>query len=450
MAHAASGIGLQNPAFFVGRAELLDWVNGLLNLKLTKVEQVRVCGSPTRRACAFLGSPSVLPAPGSRDRGPARPSPAHPSPPSEYRHLARRRLTAAPLTPRPPLPSPPSPPPTPPSLLRAQVASGAVHCQILDACHPGVVNMSKVNFDAKSEYDMVNNYKQLQTVFDKLKISRNIEVSKLVKARPLDNLEFLQWMKYYYDVATGGIAPADYDGEERRALAKGGSRVAAHKPAKPAERAPARAAGPSRPKAPASSASAPAPAAASRAASGSRAREDAEKIKALTEANEELKLAVERVEQEREFYFEKLQDVEFLCQRQDFAANPMTKIVEKILYFTEGKPDVDAIVAECEAERAAAASDARAAPVEDVDEDASTEDASTPTVAEAAAVAAALAGVTMEEEEDDAAEKSKRAEEAAEERDFGGVAPMSVGGGAKTAADGAEAREPLAPQPTNV
>ena len=100
-----------------------------------------------------------------------------------------------------------------------------MHCQILDACHPGVVNMSKVNFDAKNEYDMVNNYKQLQIVFDKLKISRNIEVGKLVKARPLDNLEFLQWMKHYYDTATGGVRPADYDGDVRRQQSKGASAV---------------------------------------------------------------------------------------------------------------------------------------------------------------------------------------------------------------------------------
>ena len=28
-------------------------------------------------------------------------------------------------------------------------------------------------------------------------------------------------MKYYYDTATGGVPPADYDGEERRANCKG-------------------------------------------------------------------------------------------------------------------------------------------------------------------------------------------------------------------------------------
>ena len=74
------------------------------------------------------------------------------------------------------------------------------------------------------------------------------------------------------------------------------------------------------------------------------------KMDALAKEVESLKLAVERTEQEREFYFEKLQDVEFLCQRPEFIGQHLTKVVEKVLYFTEGKPDVDAIIAECAAE----------------------------------------------------------------------------------------------------
>ena len=307
MAHAASGIGLQNPAFFVGRAELLEWVNGLLSLKLTKVEQVRALplhASGHRRA-RFRNSPR-----------------RHP-------HLPAR----SPLS---------------------QVASGAVHCQILDACHPGVVNMSKVNFDAKSEYDMVNNYKQLQAVFDKLKISRNIEVSKLVKGRPLDNLEFLQWMKYYYDTATGGVPPTDYDGEERRANCKGAAAMkrstggASSARASASRTAPASRAAPSVAARRTTAATAPTTSAPTSATTNA-------KLAALQAENTELKLAVERTEQEREFYFEKLQDVEFLCQRAEFANNTLTKVVEKILYFTEGKPDIEAIIAECEAECRAAA-----------------------------------------------------------------------------------------------
>ena len=184
---------------------------------------------------------------------------------------------------------------------------------------------------------MVNNYKQLQIVFDKLKISRNIEVGKLVKARPLDNLEFLQWMKHYYDTATAASGPRTTTGtcagsraraareseESVMARTRRGARTRARRRRR-APRDPTPIARRRRRRRATFAAAVPPP--------------RPLKIKALGAANAELKLAVERTEQEREFYFEKLQDIEFLCQRPEFADTALARVVEKILYFTEGKP----------------------------------------------------------------------------------------------------------------
>mmetsp|Transcript_81232 Transcript_81232/g.161134 ORF Transcript_81232/g.161134 Transcript_81232/m.161134 type:complete len:304 (-) Transcript_81232:72-983(-) len=127
MGRTASTVGMMEGAFFVSRSDLLQWINQLLEVHLTKVEQC---------------------------------------------------------------------------------ASGAIYCQILDACHPGTVAMRKVNWMAKSDHEFIPNYKVLQAAFDKNVIERNIDVDKLIRAKYQDNLEFLQWMKCYWE--RQGVA-ADYD-----------------------------------------------------------------------------------------------------------------------------------------------------------------------------------------------------------------------------------------------
>ena len=65
---------------------------------------------------------------------------------------------------------------------------------------------------AKHEYEYVENYKVLQAAFDRNGIKRHIDVGKLVKCRYLDNLEFCQWLKAYFE--------KNYNGEEYDALGR--------------------------------------------------------------------------------------------------------------------------------------------------------------------------------------------------------------------------------------
>ena len=76
-------------------------------------------------------------------------------------------------------------------------SNGAVACQLMDAIHrsQGGVSLKQVDFNAKTEYDSLNNYKVLQQAFLKYGVQKSADSAKLVKGKPLDNLEFMQWFK---------------------------------------------------------------------------------------------------------------------------------------------------------------------------------------------------------------------------------------------------------------
>ena len=102
-----------------------------------------------------------------------------------------------------------------------QTASGAIACQLTEYIFPGSIPMSKVNWEAKSDYEFVNNYKLLQKAFSKHRVQRHVDVDKLIRAKYQDNLEFCQWLKAFYDQS--GVVREDYDPQAVRAKGKGGT-----------------------------------------------------------------------------------------------------------------------------------------------------------------------------------------------------------------------------------
>ncbi|KAL1520430.1 hypothetical protein AB1Y20_022014 [Prymnesium parvum] len=205
------------------------------------------------------------------------------------------------------------------------LASGVVYCQIIDSIYPGVVPMSKVKMTAKTEVDFIHNFKILQTAFGKKKIDRYIDVDKLTKRSFQYNMEFLQFIKCYWDMhAPDGVAPDAVLHES------GGNEQP--KPAAPARKA----AGGGKPAAglgPAKRINPPPPAAPPPAARPPPAAPEAQQD--LAAEVDELKQSVDNLERERDFYYMKLREVEIMCQQHEGENVPFLQQVLEILYKTD-------------------------------------------------------------------------------------------------------------------
>jgi RP/EB family microtubule-associated protein len=57
-----------------------------------------------------------------------------------------------------------------------QLGTGAVYCQLLDAVCPGLVPLHKINWKARTEYEFMENLKVLQFVFDRVGMTKKLDV----------------------------------------------------------------------------------------------------------------------------------------------------------------------------------------------------------------------------------------------------------------------------------
>ncbi|XP_034947192.1 microtubule-associated protein RP/EB family member 1 isoform X4 [Chelonus insularis] len=211
-----------------------------------------------------------------------------------------------------------------------ELCTGAVYCQFMDMLFPGCVPLKRVKFRTNLEHEYIQNFKILQGAFKKVNVDKIVPIDKLIKGRFQDNFEFLQWFKKFFDANYSGNEV--YDALAMRGgepMGSGGSNVPRgtnmkrpppREPTKPVSRT-ANKIQPTRPPMKTTTVG---------------TRGDNGKVEELTSQLSELKVTIDGLEKERDFYFGKLRDIELMCQETDEGNQP--PIVQKILdilYATE-------------------------------------------------------------------------------------------------------------------
>ncbi|KAH8394858.1 hypothetical protein KR222_008168 [Zaprionus bogoriensis] len=247
-----------------------------------------------------------------------------------------------------------------------ELCTGAAYCQFMDILFPNSVPVKRVKFRTNLEHEYIQNFKILQAGFKKMSVDKIIPVDKLIKGRFQDNFEFLQWFKKFFD--------ANYDGRDYDPLAQrggiklgnggGGSHVgsgggSSNNDLHLMHRRPQQSmqhqqqhhinvillfifAIQAVSKVPPRTTNATPPNRLGSGTTGAVKKNDAagaasnQQIEELSNQVMDMRLNLEGLEKERDFYFSKLRDIEILCQEADDAdpAQLIQKILD-ILYATE-------------------------------------------------------------------------------------------------------------------
>lgn len=212
--------------------------------------------------------------------------------------------------------------------------------------------MKKIDFAANTEVKYLSNWKVVQTNMTRHKIDKIVPIDRLVKCKMQDNLEFLQWCKKYwdqyfpggeYDAAgrRGGLVPSsssNLSGSVSAAAPIRTTTTTSNVSRTSSSSAPPRRAGTST----LASRGAAAPSGSTISSRSTSSAQQQQQTVALQKEVEALNETVGGLEKERDFYFNKLRDIEILIQtaieadpKAEEEEGSLIKQIQEVLYSTE-------------------------------------------------------------------------------------------------------------------
>ena len=82
-----------------------------------------------------------------------------------------------------------------------ELGTGEHYCLLLHMLFPfrETIPLRKIKFGSQVEVDHISNWKIFQSGLKSVGIDKELSIDRLVKQKPMDNLEFAQWMYKFFD-----------------------------------------------------------------------------------------------------------------------------------------------------------------------------------------------------------------------------------------------------------